>query len=243
MNNRPMRNGQSGNRYKRNQQQNSRYVGIVVIGIIGIIILFMIGNSFGSKPDVFSSSESSGFSSGGNGAVSAVDEPKQETVPWDYKIVQSKVGDLIGGDMTIGENNDLLPNDDNYATGDAIWVLQYMNADFTIKDDNKNDIHLSSWDSIKTYRTKEAAEADMNNLKINLTADVDLVGVYKTEYEGKFRSYAVLTLPSGHTIKQPIDDSRYANYKDKKQVKVMLEEVHDFADYDLAMAKFRGWAD
>jgi hypothetical protein len=28
-----------------------------------------------------------------------------------------------------------------------------------------------------------------------------------------------------------------------KEVSVLLEEVHDYENYDLAMSKFRGWGD
>lgn len=69
-----------------------------------------------------------------------------------------------------------------------------------------------------------------------------MVGVYKTEYKGKTRNFAVLELPTGNRIKQPIDDERYTALKQAKTASVVLEEVHDFADYDLAYAKFRGWA-
>jgi len=230
---------QWGDRPSRKTQQNGRYGGLIVVGVIIVVILWIIGSN-NSKPDVFDSSAPVFSSSGGSVAAPV---SNNETVPWDYKIVESTVGDLIGGDMTIGPDNELLPNDDNYATGDKVFVLQFMNADITTRDDNKNDIHLSSWQSIKTYKTQKEADADLANLKQNLTADVDLVGVYKTEYQGKFRHFAIVTLPSGHTVKQPIDEARYAAMKDKKQVKVNLEEIHDFADYDLAMAKFRGWAD
>lgn len=57
------------------------------------------------------------------------------------------------------------------------------------------------------------------------------------------RHFAVIELPTGNRIKQPIDEKRYAAMEKKDRVDVVLEEVHDFADYDLAYAKFRGWAD
>ena len=69
-----------------------------------------------------------------------------------------------------------------------------------------------------------------------------LVGVYKTEYQGKTRNFAVLTLPSGNQIKQPIDEDRYKTLKSLKKVPINVEEIHDYVDYDLAYAKFRGWA-
>ncbi|WP_241752415.1 hypothetical protein [Paenibacillus alvei] len=165
------------------------------------------------------------------------------TVPWDYKVESVKVGDLIGGDMTLSPDNELLPNDGNYATGDTIWALKYMTADMVIKDGKRNDVHLSPWKAIKTYPSKQAAEKELKNVKLSLKAEVELIGVYKTEYQGKYRQFAVMTLPSGHTIKQPINQERYSNMKNKKKVAVLLEEVHDMNNYDQAMAKFRGWAD
>ncbi|WP_068784004.1 hypothetical protein [Paenibacillus phocaensis] len=163
-------------------------------------------------------------------------------VPWDYKIVEATVGDLVGSDMTILPDNDLLPNDNNYATGDKIWILQFMDAELTTDENQKNEVRLSSWTTLKSYPDQASAEKDLAELKVSVTTDVDLVGVYKTEYQGKTRSFAVLELPSGNRIKQPIDDTRYAALEKAKTASVVLEEVHDFADYDLAFAKFRGWA-
>lgn len=145
--------------------------------------------------------------------------------------------------MTLSPDNELLPNDGNYATGDTIWALKYMTADMVIKDGKRNDVHLSPWKAIKTYPSKQAAEKELKNVKLSLKAEVELIGVYKTEYQGKYRQFAVMTLPSGHTIKQPINQERYSNMKNKKKVAVLLEEVHDMNNYDQAMAKFRGWAD
>jgi hypothetical protein len=163
-------------------------------------------------------------------------------VPWDYRIVASTVGDLIGSDMTVLPNNELLPNDGNYATGDSIWTMQFMDAEITTNPDERNDLRLSAWSTIKSYADEATANADMANLKISVTTDINLVGVYKTEFKGITRDFAVLELPSGNRIKQPIDDSRYSAIEKKKTVSVLLEEVHDFADYDSAYAKFRGWA-
>ncbi|WP_123040199.1 hypothetical protein [Cohnella candidum] len=174
-----------------------------------------------------------------NGGSADVDVSK---VPWDYRIVQGKVGDLIGSDMTILPDNELLPNDGNYATGDDVWTLQYMDAELTTNSQQKSDIHLSSWNTIKSYKDEKSAKEDLANLKVSLKSEVDLVGVYKTEYQGKTRNFAVLSLPSGNQIKQPINDERYNEMKNEKKVEVLLEEVHDFANYDLAYAKFRGWA-
>jgi hypothetical protein len=66
--------------------------------------------------------------------------------------------------------------------------------------------------------------------------------VYKTENEGQFRYFAVVTMPTGQKIKQPIQEDRYNSFKSLKQVPIVLEEIHDFNDYDQTMAKFRGWA-
>ena len=43
-------------------------------------------------------------------------------------------------------------------------------------------------------------------------------------------------------FRSPIDDERYTALAKQKTASVVLEEVHDFADYDSAYAKFRGWA-
>jgi hypothetical protein len=163
-------------------------------------------------------------------------------VPWDYRVVESTVGDLIGSDMTVLPDNELLPNDGNYATGDKIWTLQFMDAELVTDADLRNEIRLSSWTTIKSYGDQKAAAEDLTNLKVSITTDVDLVGVYKTKYNDKTRNFAVLELPSGNRIKQPIDDKRYTALEKQKTASVVLEEVHDFADYDSAYAKFRGWA-
>ncbi|SIR12893.1 hypothetical protein SAMN05421578_107176 [Paenibacillus macquariensis] len=163
-------------------------------------------------------------------------------VPWDYRVVEGTVGDLIGSDMTVLPDNELLPNDGNYATGDKIWTLQFMDAELVTDADKRNDIRLSSWEAIKSYGDQKTAAADLTNLKVSITTDVDLVGVYKTKLKDKTRNFAVIQLPSGNRIKQPIDDKRFTAMEKQKTVSVVLEEVHDFADYDSAYAKFRGWA-
>lgn len=163
-------------------------------------------------------------------------------VPWDYRVVESTVGDLIGSDMTVLPDNELLPNDGNYATGDKIWTLQFMDAELVTGADQRNEVRLSSWTTIKSYADEKTAIEDLTNLKVSVTTDVDLVGVYKTKYQDKTRNFAVLELPSGNRIKQPIDDDRYTALEKQKTASVVLEEVHDFADYDSAYAKFRGWA-
>jgi len=162
-------------------------------------------------------------------------------VPWDYRVVESTVGDLIGSDMTVLPDNELLPNDGNYATGDKIWTLQFMDAELVTDADQRNDIRLSAWSTIKSYASQDKAIEDLKNLKVSVTTDVDLVGVYKTKFQDKTRNFAVLELPSGNRIKQPINDKRYTELEKKKTASVVLEEVHDFADYDSAYAKFRGW--
>jgi hypothetical protein len=211
-----------------------RILMVLVIGLIILAVITGIAQAFSDKPSVLKTSN--------NKAVSAA-EMGSATVPWDYKVEEAKVGDLIGVDMTITPNNQLLPNDDNYATGDKIWVLSYMTAEMKTDADGQNNVTLSSWAPLKSYRSAAAAQEDLVGLKAEVKAQVDLVGVYKTEYQGKFRQFAVITLPTGHSIKQPVSEERYASLKDKKQVEVILEEVHDFGDYDLAMSKFRGWAE
>lgn len=163
-------------------------------------------------------------------------------VPWDYRVVEGKVGDLVGSDMTILPDNELLPNDGNYATGDTVWTLQFMDAELTTDADQKNEVKLSAWTTLKSYPDQKTAAEDLANLKVSITTDVDLVGVYKTQYQNKTRNFAVIELPSGNRVKQPIDDKRYTAMEKQKTVSVVLEEVHDFADYDSAYAKFRGWA-
>lgn len=163
-------------------------------------------------------------------------------VPWDYRVVEGKVGDLVGSDMTILPDNELLPNDGNYATGDTVWTLQFMDAELITDADQKNEVRLSSWTTLKSYADQKSAAEDLANLKVSITTDVDLVGVYKTQYQNKTRNFAVIELPSGNRVKQPIDDNRYTAMEKQKTVSVVLEEVHDFADYDSAYAKFRGWA-
>lgn len=183
--------------------------------------------------------------SANSGSVFSTDTEATDSVsrvPWDYRVVEGKVGDLIGSDMTVLPDNELLPNDGNYATGDTIWTLQFMDAELVTDADQKNDIRLSSWTTLKSYGDQKTATDDLANLKVSITTDVDLVGVYKTQYKDKTRNFAVLELPSGNRIKQPIDDKRYTALEKKKTASVVLEEVHDFADYDSAYAKFRGWA-
>nr|WP_094096135.1 hypothetical protein [Paenibacillus physcomitrellae] len=191
-----------------------------------------------------SSDTESVFSTSQNGTEAAAGETTSATsrVPWDYRVQETTVGDLVGSDMTILPDNELLPNDENYATGDKVWVLQFMDAELTTDENNKNDIRLSSWSSLKTYKDEASANKDLEQLKVSVTTDVKLVGVYKTSYQGKTRNFAVIELPSGNRVKQPIDDARYTKMEKEKNVSVNLEEVHDFADYDLAYAKFRGWA-
>lgn len=163
-------------------------------------------------------------------------------MPWDYRVVEGTVGDLIGGDMTILPDNQLMANDDQYATGDKIWTLQHMSANMNENSQKKARITLSTWMPIKSYRNKETAETDLNRLKVSLKTKVDLVGVYETKLNGKTRQFAVLELPSGQQIKQPIDAKRYASLKPAKQAEIIMEEIHDYSNFDLAYSKFRGWA-
>jgi hypothetical protein len=185
--------------------------------------------------------------SGNQSSVFSTDSSAESTdnvsrVPWDYRVVESTVGDLIGSDMTVLPDNELLPNDGNYATGDKIWTLQFMDAELITGADQRNEVRLSSWSTIKSYGDQKTAIDDLQNLKVSITTDVNLVGVYKTKYQNKTRNFAVIELPSGNRIKQPIDDKRYTALEKQKTASVVLEEVHDFADYDSAYAKFRGWA-
>lgn len=186
-----------------------------------------------------------------NGCVADINQPassqntkivEQTSVPWDYRIVEGTVGDLIGGDMTIVPDNDLLPNDENYATGDKVWTLQYMEALMGTTGKGSNSVTLTEWKTIKTFKNKKDATADLEQLKVNVTSEVDLIGAYRTDYKGNTRYFGVITLPSGHDIKQPIDAQRYKSFKSAKTVKVKLEEVHDYKNYEMAFAKFRGWA-
>ncbi|WP_336772745.1 signal peptide protein [Paenibacillus sp. MMO-58] len=163
-------------------------------------------------------------------------------VPWDYRVVEEEVGDLVGSDMTIIPDNTLLPNDGNYAMGDKVWILQYMDAMLTTDDDRRSQIKLSSWDTLKSFKDEKSALADLGNLKESIQTEVDLIGVYKTENAGKTREFAVLTLPSGNVVKQPISDEKYAQLKSKSKVKVTIEQVHLYDDYDQVYSKFRGWA-
>lgn len=223
----------------------ARIVPIVIGGILFLVIFSMIVNSCSERNSSWGSSsvsweDSSNYGSGSGSAAQSA--PQSNTVPWDYRLVEGTVGDLVGGDMTILPDNDLLPNDDNYATGDKVWELQYMGAVMTTDANDRTDVTLTAWKPIKSYKTKDAADTDMAKLKLNLKTEIDLVGVYKTTYQGKTRDFAVLTLPSGQTIKQPIDDERYEKLKPLKKVNVVLEEVHDYSNYDMAYAKFRGWA-
>ncbi|AJY73863.1 hypothetical protein [Paenibacillus beijingensis] len=224
-----------------------RIAPFIIFGAIAVFIFGIMANSCSNDARSWENSSVSWSGSSSSSASSssyANAQPQQapSTVPWDYRLVEGTVGDLIGGDMTLLPGNELLPNDDNYGTGDKVWALEYMEAVMKTTDNNRNDIRLTSWKPIKSYRTKQAAEQDIAKLKVSLKTEIDLVGVYKTTYQGKEREFAVLTLPSGQTIKQPIDKERYAKLKPLKKANVILEEVHDYSNYDMAYAKFRGWA-
>ncbi|MED5016295.1 signal peptide protein [Paenibacillus chibensis] len=204
-----------------------RLAAVLALSMLAVLLLNACSNN-----------ESSVFHTGSE--ETALDNVSR--VPWDYRIVESTVGDLIGSDMTISPDNELMPNDENYATGDKVWALQYMDAELTTDANERSNVQLSAWSTIKTFKTQADAKNDMANLKVPVTTEVDLVGVYKTQYKDQTRNFAVLELPSGNRIKQPIDDKRYTELEKKKKVSVQLEEIHDFADYDSAYAKFRGWA-
>lgn len=209
---------------------------LLAIGLIGIIvIIWMFSMAFDKKPSVLSTTTS------GNAATMTNATPGE--VPWDYQVQQVKVGDLIDGDMVLLPNNDRISNDQNFATGDTIWVLSYMQATMKADSQGKNDVTLSQWKPIKSFKTKEEADKDLAELKVEIKTDVKLVGVYKTELDSKFRFFAVVELPTGQKVKQPIPEARYQTFKDKKEVGVVLEEVHDYSDFDQSMAKFRGWAE
>ncbi|MFD1177575.1 signal peptide protein [Paenibacillus puldeungensis] len=217
------------NRDRGNQKRSSAYFRRF-LGSFFIVIALLTLSACSEQNSIFSTD------SGSDVTLNTA------RVPWDYKIVEATVGDLIGSDMTILPDNDMLPNDGNYATGDKIWVLQFMDAELTTDENKKNDIHLSSWTTLKSYPDQTSAQKGLADLKVSITTDVKLVGVYKTEYKGKTRNFAVLELPTGNRVKQPIDDARYKALEKQKTASVVLEEVHDFADYDQAFAKFRGWA-
>ncbi|SEB90505.1 hypothetical protein [Paenibacillus sp. GP183] len=204
---------------------------VVIIGICWII-----GSAGNKKPSVLQPTNSKAQTQNAQQAGST------SVVPWDYKLVEAKVGDLVGNEMVILPDNTMLKNDQNFATGDTIEILSFMSAEMITDSSGRNDIKLSPWQPIKTFKTKAEADKDITDLKKEIKTDVDLVGVYKTENEGQFRYFAVVTMPTGQKVKQPIPEDRYISFKSLKQVPVVLEEVHDFNNYDQTMAKFRGWA-
>jgi hypothetical protein len=213
-------------------------VSLLVIGASILLIVWLISSFFNKpNPTVFSGSTVKSSSA----TTSNNTNSNQTTVPWDYRVEEKTVGDLINGDMTLLPDDQLLANDDNYATGDKIWTLSYMSANMKTDSAGRTSADLSPWTPIKSYKTKDLADKDLSNLKDQIETEVDLIGVYKTEENGKFREFAVITLPSGNDIKQPVSEERYNSFKSKKKVKVTLEEVHNYENYDNTMAKFRGW--
>lgn len=204
---------------------NKRIVSFLLIAVGIIVVIWLISSAFGGKT-------SSLF--GGKSSAASV-------VPWDYRVEEKTVGDLLKGDMTLLPDNQLLANDDNYATGDKVWTISYMTAEMKTDSENQTNVVLSAWTPIKSYKSKASADTDLASLKELVETEVNLVGVYKTEDKGKFRDFAVITLPSGNDMKQPISEERYINFKTKKKVKVTLEMVHNYENYDDTMAKFRGW--
>lgn len=222
----------------------ARLLSLVLLAIFVIIVVWMFTGLFKAKPSVLGNNYA--HTDANRPVVQTQTSPAaddREVVPWDYRLEQKQVGDLLNGDMALLPENQLLPNDDNYATGDQVWVLEDMEAVLTPRPDGSNDVSLTAWKPVKSYRAKTAADDDLARLKEQVQTEVPLVGVYKTELDGKFREFAVLTLPSGNAVKEPIDETRYADMKDKKQVKVKLEVVHALNDYDQAMPKFRGWSE
>lgn len=209
---------------------------LLAVGIIGcILIIWIFSMVFDKKPSVLNKSAA--------GSAATITDHLTGEVPWDYQVQQVKVGDLIDSDMVLLPNNERISNDQNFATGDTLWVLSYMQATMKADSQGKNEVTLSQWKPIKTYKTNEEANKDIAELKVEIKTDVNLIGVYKTELEGKFRYFAVAELPTGQKVKQPIAEDRYASFRDKKEVPVVLEEVHDYSNFDLSMAKFRGWAE
>jgi hypothetical protein len=208
--------------------KNNRVIGFLFIAVGIIFVIWLVGQMFDGKSSAFSKENQTSSSS-------------QNVVPWDYRMEEKTVGDLINGDMTLLPDNQLLANDDNYATGDKVWTISYMNAEMKTDSQGRTDVVLSPWKPIKSYKSEALAAADLANLKEQVETEVDLVGVYKTEDNGKFRDFAVITLPSGNDMKQPISEERYTKFKTMKQVRVTLEQVHNYENYDDTMAKFRGW--
>src|SRR4051812_32959125 len=90
--------------------------------LLAVLASLLLSSCSTGQPSVFHTDSSSSMS------TTAADSAR---VPWDYKIIKGTVGDLIGGDMTVLPDNQLLPNDGNYATGQSVWTLQYMYAEMT----------------------------------------------------------------------------------------------------------------
>ncbi|MFC5451998.1 hypothetical protein [Paenibacillus aestuarii] len=218
--------------------KQTRFWLMAAVIVFAIFVIWGIMGIFHKKPSAMSAASTASGNSGTSANVAG-----SNNMPWDYQIQEAKVGDLLDGDMLLLPNQERISNDQNFATGDQVWVLRYMNAAFTTNDQGKNDVTLSQWKPIKTYKTKEEADKDLADLKTEIKTDVHLVGEYKTELDGNFRYFAVVDMPTGQKVKQPISEERYAKLKGKENVSVVIEEVHDYSDYDLSMAKFRGWAD
>lgn len=216
----------------------------ITIVMSSLLLCLLLSSCATNNPEyVFSTSSDTTTTRTTSSATPApTPAPIVTEVPWDYRIVEEKVGDIVGSDMTIVPDNILLPNDDNYATGDKVWILQYMDAELTTDDQKRSQIKLSTWNTLKSFKTEKNATADLATLKESIQTEVDLVGVYKTENAGKTRDFAVISLPSGNVVKQPISDEKYAALKTKTKVKVNLEQVHLYSDYDQVYSKFRGWA-
>ncbi|MFD0588927.1 signal peptide protein [Paenibacillus sp. GCM10027627] len=166
-----------------------------------------------------------------------------DDVPYDYQVVQSKVDNIIGDEIFIMPEREFLLNDQKYAVGDKVWALQFKGAEVTSDSKERTRVWTTAWKTIKTYKDKKSAVADMDKLKLTITTEIDLVGLYKTTYKGETRHFAVVELPSGNRVKQLVDDARYERLSKGKTATVHLEEIHDYYDYDLVFSKFRGWAD
>ncbi|WP_090117996.1 hypothetical protein [Cohnella sp. OV330] len=236
--------------YSRRPSTPAGQVIAVVIGVfLFITIVAQCADNGSTGSSVFNVNSGTSYSYGyteyspsGSGTSVTSSGTTISTVPWDYRVIEGTVGDLIGGDMTIEPDNQLMANDKNYATGDKVWVLQHMSATLTEDAQGRAQTVLSTWRPIKSYKIQSDAEADLNRLKVKLKTKADLIGVYKTTLGDKTREFAVVELPSGQQVKQPIDDERYAQFKTAKEADIFLEEVHDYAAYDLVYSKFRGWA-
>src|SRR5690348_6519345 len=98
-----------------------------------LLIVWILSSMSGTRSGVFDRAADGSTSSSSN----------QNVVPWDYKVEEKTVGDLVNGDMTISPDNQLLPNDNNYATGDKVWTLSYMYANMSTDSGGRTNVSLS----------------------------------------------------------------------------------------------------